>query len=79
MNSVRLATLTLRAMSRYKLRSGFMMMGTFLGVAALIFVVSVGSGVEQRMLTTVRQLFSSSSLFVFSGGSIAGPGKKARG
>lgn len=65
----------LGAMRQYKLRSFFTMLGTFVGVAALAFVTSAGSAVEQKLLTTVRQLFSAESIFVTSGGGffMAGP------
>jgi putative ABC transport system permease protein len=55
-------------MARFKLRSGFMMLGSFLGVAALTLVLSVGEGAERKILATVRQLFGSSSILIFSGG-----------
>jgi putative ABC transport system permease protein len=55
-------------MSRFKLRSGFMMLGSLVGVAALTFVVSVGAAAERKLLATVRQLFGASSIVVTGGG-----------
>ncbi|MBI5543057.1 MAG: ABC transporter permease [Deltaproteobacteria bacterium] len=69
----------LRTMLRYKLRSFFMMLGSLVGVAALTFVVSVGSGAERRLLGTVRQLFGDSSLMVSSGGSLILGGPRSEG
>jgi hypothetical protein len=55
MKSVRIVRHSLRTMSRYKLRTGFMMLGSLIGVAALTFVISVGQAAERKMLKTVGQ------------------------
>ena len=68
MSTARLVRHSLKAMGRYKLRSGFMMLGSLVGVAALTLVVSIGEGAERKILTTVRQLFGGSSIFVITGG-----------
>ncbi len=68
MSMARLVRHSFKAMGRYKLRSGFMMLGSFIGVAALTLVVSIGEGAERKILTTVRQLFGGSSIFVITGG-----------
>jgi len=70
---------SLRAMARYKMRSGFMMLGSFVGVAALVCVVSTGKGIERKILKTVDQLFSASSLFVAGGGGIFTSGSRGDG
>lgn len=59
----------LTAMRRYKLRSAAMAVGSLVGVAALTLVVSVGGGVERKVLATVRQIFGEKSLIVLAGGS----------
>jgi putative ABC transport system permease protein len=59
---------SLRALLRYKLRSGFMMLGTFLGIASLTLVISIGKGAQRKILATVRQLFGSSSILVMARG-----------
>jgi putative ABC transport system permease protein len=79
MNPSRLVRESLRAMRRYKLRSAFMMVGSFLGVAALTLVVSVGKGAERKVLSTVQQLFSASSIFVTSGGNLLAAGARGDG
>src|SRR5688572_20405106 len=68
MSTARLVRHSFKAMGRYKLRSGFMMLGSLVGVAALTLVVSIGEGAERKILTTVRQLFGGSSIFVITGG-----------
>jgi putative ABC transport system permease protein len=57
-------------MVRYKLRTGFMMLGTLVGVAALTLVLSVGEAAERKILSTVRQLFGVSSIMVYAGGGL---------
>ncbi len=68
MNTPRLLKNSLLAMTRYKLRSGFMMLGSLVGVAALSFVISFGAAAERKLLATVRQLFGASSIVVSAGG-----------
>ncbi len=68
-NTFRLIRDSIRAMSRYKLRSGFIMLGSFIGIAALTLVITVGEGVQRKVLNTVHQLFGSSSVIVVAGGS----------
>jgi putative ABC transport system permease protein len=81
MTTSQLVKSSLRVMSRYKVRSGLMMLGSFIGVAAVTFVVSVGAAAEQKILTTVSQLFGASSIIVSAGGGffMGGPrGEAAR-
>jgi putative ABC transport system permease protein len=81
MNAARLAKSSLRAMARYKLRSAFMMVGSFVGVAALTFVVGVGTAARRKILDTVHQIFGPSSVIVSAGGGffMGGPrGEAAR-
>ena len=69
----------LTMLTRYKLRSGFIMLGTLIGVAALAFVISIGSGVQRKMLDTMSQLFGASSITVLTGGAqlLGGPRAEA--
>jgi putative ABC transport system permease protein len=69
MMTTRLITHSTRAMARYPLRSAFVMLGSLVGVAALTLVVSVGQGVEAKVLKTVGQMLGDSSILVISGGS----------
>lgn len=69
MSTTRLLTHSLRVLSRYRLRSALVMIGSLLGVAALTLVVSVGKGVQAKVLKTVGQIVGDSSLLVMSGGS----------
>jgi putative ABC transport system permease protein len=81
MKTARLIRQSLRMMARAKLRSGFMMLGSLVGVAALTFVVSVGGAANRKMLVTVDQIIGKSSVLVFARGGrqMGGPrGEAAR-
>lgn len=64
----RLIRHSIRAMARYRLRSAFIMLGSFVGALALTLVVSLGAGAERKVLDTVRQLFGASSIVIMAGG-----------
>jgi putative ABC transport system permease protein len=70
-----LLTDSARALNRHRLRSSFIMLGSAVGVAALVFVLTLGQGARRKMLTTVRQIFGDSSIVVVTGGQqlIGGP------
>ncbi len=81
MSTSRLLRSSLRSLGRYKLRTGFMMLGSLIGVAALTFVLTIGAAAQAKILATVRQLFGPSSIVVSSGGGffLGGPrGEAAR-
>ncbi len=64
----RTVQVAIRAMVRYKLRTVFMMLGSVVGVATLTLAVSIGQGVQAKMLRTVRQVVGDSSILVLAGG-----------
>jgi putative ABC transport system permease protein len=64
----RLIRHSLRALGRYKLRTSFIMLGSFVGVAALTLVIAGGEAVQRKMVSTVRQLFGAQSVIVMAGG-----------
>ncbi|MEO6528696.1 MAG: ABC transporter permease [Gemmatimonadaceae bacterium] len=68
MNAARLVTQSVHSMGRYRLRTAFMMLGSFIGVAALTFAVSLGQGVQVKVLRTVRQIMGDASIVVVGGG-----------
>ena len=81
MKTARLIRQSLRMMGRAKLRSGFMMLGSLVGVAALTFVISVGEAANRKMLVTVDQIIGRSSVLIFARGvrQMGGPrGEAAR-
>src|SRR4029077_13966410 len=68
-NRTRLAVHCARLAMRYRLRSAAMALGSFIGVAALTIVISVGQGATQKITKTVYQLFGGSSIIIVAGGS----------
>lgn len=81
MKTARLIRQSLRMMARARLRSGFMMLGSLAGVAALTFVISIGEAANRKMLATVDQIIGKSSVLVFARGGrqMGGPrGEAAR-
>ncbi len=68
MKRARLVTHSLRALRRYRLRTSFIMLGSFVGAAALTLVIAAGEAVERKVLDTVRQLFGAQSILVMAGG-----------
>jgi putative ABC transport system permease protein len=69
MSTTRLLAHSFRALRRYPLRSSFVMLGSVIGVAALTLVVSIGQGVEAKVMRTMGQIVGDSSILVISGGS----------
>ena len=68
MNPTRLLAQSFRTLPRYRLRTAFMMLGSFVGAAALTLVISVGAGAKRKTMNTVRQLFGASSILVMGSG-----------
>jgi hypothetical protein len=68
MNTMRLISHSAGSMGRHKLRTGFMMIGSFIGVAALTLVVSVGLAAQRKLLKLAHQMFGESSLMIMDGG-----------
>ena len=68
MKNTRLARHSLQMMGRYKLRTGFMMLGSVVGIAALTFVISVGEAAQRKILKTVGQMFGASGIVIHDGG-----------
>ncbi|MGH9162464.1 MAG: ABC transporter permease [Vicinamibacteraceae bacterium] len=81
MRTTRLLTHSLRAMARYRLRSTFMMLGSLVGVAALTVAVSVGQGMQAKVLTTLSRMLGEASILVMAGGGrhMGGPRAGAAG
>lgn len=69
----------LGALRRHRLRSAFVMLGSFVGVTALTLVLSLGKGAERKVLATVRQIVGASSVLIRSGGARHLGGPRAAG
>jgi putative ABC transport system permease protein len=68
MTTNRLLQQAARSMRRYPLRTIIMMLGSLVGVALLMFVLSVGRGAQTLMLRTVRQILGDQAILVMAGG-----------
>ena len=68
MKTKRLISHGLRGMGRHRLRTFFMMLGTFVGVLALTMVVAIGQGTRDNVMAMVEQLFTGSSIMLMPGG-----------
>ena len=55
-------------LGRNRMRTFFMMVGTFAGVTALTLLLAIGRGTRQEVMARVNQMFSGSSIFLRSGG-----------
>ena len=62
MKTSRVIGSSLRALSRHKLRTFFMMLGTLIGVTALTVVVALGQGTQQAVLDHFQRMFSGSRI-----------------
>ena len=58
----------LRGMGRHRLRTFFMMLGTFVGVLALTLVVAIGQGTRDAVLGNIERMFAGSSILLSAGG-----------
>jgi len=84
-NLVESFRIALRALGSNKVRSALTMLGVIIGVAAVILLVAIGSGVQQEITGQIEGL-GSNLLFVFpgnfseggGGGGAGGPGAEIR-
>ncbi len=66
-------TIALRALSANKVRSALTMLGVIIGVAAVILLISIGTGVQSQVTGSIKEL-GSNLLFVFPGNFEQGQG-----
>ena len=73
MNLVESFRIAIRALSANKVRSVLTMLGVIIGVAAVILLVSIGTGVQEQVTGQISGL-GSNLLFVFPGNLEGGGG-----
>ena len=73
MNLVESFRIAIRALNANKVRAALTMLGVIIGVAAVILLVAIGSGVQQEITGQIEGL-GSNLLFVFPATSPAGAG-----
>ncbi len=79
MSAIRIINDSVRTMARFKLRTGFMMLGTIVGVAALTFVVSAGQAAQRKTIETVSRMFGDSAILIIDGGGHLMGGPRGQG
>jgi len=68
MKTQRLIRHGLRDMGRHRLRTFFMMLGTFVGVLALTVVMAIGQGTREALMENMERMFSGNSILLSAGG-----------
>lgn len=79
MSAIRVINHSVRTMARFKLRTGFMMLGSVVGVAALTLVISAGQAAERKTIETVSRMFGDSAILIFDGGGHVMGGPRGQG
>jgi putative ABC transport system permease protein len=79
MSAIRVIKHSVRTMARFKVRTGFMMLGSVVGVAALTFVVSAGQAAERKTMETVSRMFGDSAILIVDGGGHLMGGPRGQG
>jgi putative ABC transport system permease protein len=76
MKTQRLLRHGLRDMGRHRLRTFFMMLGTFVGVLALTVVLAIGQGTREAVTENIERMFAGNSILLSAGGGgmMGGPG-----
>ena len=79
MKTSRVISSSLRMMSRNKLRTFFMMLGTVIGVTALTVVMALGRGTQDAVMSRMERMFSGSAIILFAGSGMIGGGPQGSG
>lgn len=76
MKAQRLIRHGLRDMRRHRLRTFFMMLGTFVGVLTLTVVMAIGQGTRDVVMANIERMFAGNSILLSAGGGgmMGGPG-----
>ncbi len=56
----------LKVISRYKLRTFFMMLGIVIGITALTLTLTLGNGIEKKILKNVSKVFNNNNVMISS-------------
>jgi putative ABC transport system permease protein len=68
MKTQRLIRHGIRDMGRHRLRTFFMMLGTFVGVLALTVVLAIGQGTRDAVTENIERMFAGNSILLSAGG-----------
>lgn len=79
MNNKRIVTSSIRILFRNRLNTLFMILGIFIGIAALTLTFSIGKGTEKQVLDNVKKQFSSNNIYIGAGRGQMGGGPNSQG
>ena len=79
MKTQRIIRYGLRDLGRHRLRTFFMMLGTFVGVLALTLVVAIGQGTRDSVMGNIERMFAGNSILLSAGGGGMMGGPRADG
>jgi len=68
MRTLRIAREGASALAAHKLRTFFMMLGTVVGVAALVVIMAIGKGTERKVMKRVRNFGPRAMMLIAGGG-----------
>lgn len=79
MNNTRILKSCIRILFRNRLNTLFMILGIFIGIAALTLTLSIGKGTEKQLMDNVKKQFSSNNIYIGSGRGQMGSGPSSQG
>jgi len=62
--NIRIIKSGLRVIGRYKLRTFFMMLGIIIGITALTVTLTIGNGIEKKIMDNVSRIFNNNNVVV---------------
>ena len=68
MRATRVLRTSLGALARNRLRTFFMMLGSFVGVAALTVILAIGRGTEREVVGRMERMLGGSTMMIRAGG-----------
>ncbi len=63
-NKFRIIKSGLRVIKRYKLRTFFMMLGIIIGITALTLTLTLGNGIEKKILESISRVFNNNNVYI---------------
>ncbi len=79
MKKSRIIKNSLKILSRNWLNTVFMILGIFIGIAALTITFSIGKGTEKQIMDNVKKQFSSNNIYIGAGRGQMGSGPASQG
>jgi putative ABC transport system permease protein len=73
MSISKIISLSLKGLSKYKMRTFLMMLGIIIGIATLTVIVSLGKGAEQKISKQIQKFGPNAIMIMAGGGKMVGP------